>query len=585
MKSFIEYLRWLAVFKFGLVFYLVVGFLAMTVNIAHPYLSRYLTNEVILNTALDNSTRITILLQLGGGMMLLLLISAVLDLFRSIRCEMISRKLGLILRERLFDHLLRLPLPRLNDLKVGGITSRLSNDVLAVSELINHTIMVPIIRGLQIVLTIFVIFIVNWKLALIALVVLPMMLGISSVITRTLRPIYSGIHDIRSAIASRVTEVFSGIRIVRGYCREETEKGEYLRQNQKELSLNVRAKSRELTLQSSWNLLILMSSFGIICVGGYMFVKGWASMGDVIAMALYMALILNPVVMVVQSFNQAQQGLAALDRILEVLEIPCDKPDLPDAILSPSQITSIDFRNVSYAYSMDRMVLKNLNFTVNAGQTVAIVGRSGAGKSTLTDLIARFNDPVEGKILVDGIPLPTYRISSYREIIGFVEQDVTLFDTSVKENIAYGKKGATDQEIIQAARQANAHDFIEAMSEGYDTIVGERGVKLSGGQRQRLSIARAFLANPQILILDEATSNLDTESEQLVQESLELLTQNRTTFIIAHRLSTIAKADEIFVLQEGEIVERGSHEELLFVKGHYSAMIHRQQALLEPTAV
>jgi ATP-binding cassette subfamily B protein/subfamily B ATP-binding cassette protein MsbA len=290
----------------------------------------------------------------------------------------------------------------------------------------------------------------------------------------------------------------------------------------------------------------------------------------------YMFLLLNPVWSIVNSFSELQRSLAAMERVFEVLGMPADKPDRPDARLAPRVVDEIVLEHVEFEYREGRPVVRDFDVTVPGGSVVALVGRSGAGKTTVTDLVARFHDPTKGRILVNGSDIRDFRLASYRSLLAIVQQDVFLFDGSARDNIAYGRHNAHAAEIEDAARRANAHEFIEKLPEGYDTFVGERGVKLSGGQQQRLAIARAILANPQILILDEATSNLDTESEQLIQASMAELLAGRTTFVIAHRLSTVRRANLILLMEDGRIVERGTHEELMTARGMYYEMVLRQ---------
>jgi ATP-binding cassette subfamily B protein/subfamily B ATP-binding cassette protein MsbA len=286
---------------------------------------------------------------------------------------------------------------------------------------------------------------------------------------------------------------------------------------------------------------------------------------------------------IVNSFSEIQRSLAAMERVFEVLAMESDKPDRPDARDAPTIVREVAFDEVDFEYREGHPVVRDFNVVVPGGAVVALVGRSGAGKTTVTDLVARFHDPTRGQILLNGTDIRAFKLHTYRDLLGIVQQDVFLFDGSVRDNIAYGRLDATDAEIEDAAHRANAHEFIVRLPEQYETTIGERGVKLSGGQQQRLAIARAILASPQILILDEATSNLDTESEQLIQASMATLLAGRTTFMIAHRLSTIRRADLILLMEDGRVIERGSHDELMARRGMYYAMVLRQMASHEET--
>jgi ATP-binding cassette subfamily B protein/subfamily B ATP-binding cassette protein MsbA len=290
----------------------------------------------------------------------------------------------------------------------------------------------------------------------------------------------------------------------------------------------------------------------------------------------YSFLLLNPVWSIVNTFSELQRSLAAMERVFEVLGLDHDKPDQPGALDAPRVVHELRFEDVEFEYREGLPVLHDFNVTVPGGTVVALVGRSGAGKTTVTDLVARFHDPSKGRILLDGIDIRNLKLRTYRDLLALVQQEVFLFDGSVRDNIAYGRHDATDADVEDAARRANAHEFIVKLPEQYETFIGERGVKLSGGQQQRLAIARAILASPQILILDEATSNLDTESEQLIQASMADLLAGRTTFVIAHRLSTIRRADLILLLEEGRVTERGTHRELMGARGAYYDMVLRQ---------
>jgi ATP-binding cassette subfamily B protein/subfamily B ATP-binding cassette protein MsbA len=338
------------------------------------------------------------------------------------------------------------------------------------------------------------------------------------------------------------------------------------------------ANRRELALWTSWGLLIASVNVVITWYGGYLNLAGRASIGDIMAFQWYTFLLLNPVWNIVNSFSELQRSLAAMERVFEVLAMEGDKPDRPDAREAPRVVREIQFEKVAFAYREGQPVVRDFELVVPGGSVVALVGRSGAGKTTVTDLVARFHDPTEGRILLNGADIREFRLRSYRDLLAIVQQDVFLFDGSVRDNIAYARHDATHAEVEDAARRANAHEFIVRLPERYETFVGERGVKLSGGQQQRLAIARAILASPQILILDEATSNLDTESEQLIQASMETLLGGRTTFVIAHRLSTIRRAHLILLMDDGRVTERGTHEELMSARGAYYDMVRRQMA-------
>jgi ATP-binding cassette subfamily B protein/subfamily B ATP-binding cassette protein MsbA len=373
-----------------------------------------------------------------------------------------------------------------------------------------------------------------------------------------------------------VGETFAGIRVVRAFGGELRELLDYMRGRHTVLRKELFAHRRELVLWTSWGLLVAGVNVVITWFGGYLYVAGRASIGDIMAFQWYTFLLLNPVWQIVNSFSEMQRSLAAMERVFEILALEDDKPDRPGAREAPAVVQEIRFEHVEFEYREGRPVVRDFDVIVPSGAVVALVGRSGAGKTTVTDLAARFHDPTRGRILLNGVDIRDFRLRSYRDLLALVQQDVFLFDGSVRDNIAYGHHHATLAEIEDAARRANAHEFIARLPDGYETFVGERGVKLSGGQQQRLAIARALVASPQILILDEATSNLDTESEQLIQASMATLLAGRTTFVIAHRLSTIHRADLILLMEDGRIVERGTHDELMRAGGMYHDMVRRQ---------
>ena len=401
---------------------------------------------------------------------------------------------------------------------------------------------------------------------------------------RRIRPVYQATQADRTDVDARVNETFGGIRVVRSFRREPHEERSYAVGHHTIIRKFLFAERMQLVLESVWGVLIPVTMLTIVWYGGRLYLNHRIQIGDIFAFNIYLMQLLQPVWSIVSSVSQTQKSLAAMERVFEAMEMPQDKPDAPDAIDAPQRLRELRFENVSFGYRADQKVIRNISLSVPGGSLVALVGPSGAGKTTLTDLVARFYDPTSGRILLNGIDLRDLRLRSYRSLLAVVPQDVFLFDGTVRQNIAYGRRGVTDAEVEKAARRANCDDFIQQLPQGYETPIGERGFKLSGGQRQRLSIARALLADPQILILDEATSNLDSESEQLIQAALSELLRDRTTFVIAHRLSTVTHADIIVAMEQGVIREAGTHDELMERGGFYYEMVERQRQSFEVQA-
>lgn len=573
---FREYIRWLWPYRYGVAFLFVLALVRAGLEMVEPLFMRRIIDGVLLNSALDAPARLSRLHVTGGLFVLLVVSSSLIGVLRDYRQRLLNSKVMLSLRRALYERLLHLPLPTLWDMKTGGILSRLSGDVDTTTGLLQMAIVSPAISIIRLMIAVIVLFTLNWRLALTALAIIPGVMLMSFAQSRRVRPIYRSLRKDAEIIDGRVGETFSGIRVVRAFRRETRELLEYLRGRHTVLRKELFAHRREMVIWTSWGLLMGGVNVVITWYGGYLYLQGRASIGDIMAFQWYTFLILNPVWSIVNSFSELQRSLAATERVFEVLEMPHDKPDRPDAQPPPTVVETIEFRDVEFEYREGLPVVRDFNVVVPGGSVVALVGRSGAGKTTVTDLVARFHDPTRGRILLNGTDIRDFTLSSYRDLLAIVQQDVFLFDGSVRDNIAYGRHDATDEEIEDAARRANAHEFIVRLPEGYDTFIGERGVKLSGGQCQRLAIARAVLARPQILILDEATSNLDTESEQLIQASMAELLAGRTTFVIAHRLSTVRRADLILLLDDGRIVERGTHESLMAARGKYWGMVMRQ---------
>ncbi len=546
------------------------------IDMVWPLVSAHLIDRVILSHELTTEQKVGQLTGFALGMAGLFLFGSGLSWLRGLRLTLLNSRLAFQLRGALFHRILRLPMGELTEMKTGGILSRLSSDVDSTTGLLQQALLSPVLSTLRLIVTLCIIFTLNWRIAAAVIVAMPPILLVQNLWARRIRVIWKSMGQDRQEIDARVSEGLSGVRIVRGFAREQREVLAYTLGHHTVIRKQMLATRAQRSVGLIWELIMPLAQVTIIGYGGYLVVKGQATLGVLIAFQGYVWRLLEPVMQIASSISDTQRGLAAMERVFDVFDKPEEKPDPPDAVTAPARVEQIRFDHVSFAYRPDVPVLRDFDLTVPGGSVVALVGVSGAGKTTVTDLVARFYDPTQGRILLNGVDLREMRLKSFRSLLGIVQQEVFLFDGSVRDNIAYGRIQASEAEVLDAAQRANADEFIQRLPEGYDTLIGERGVKLSGGQRQRLSIARALLADPEILILDEATSSLDTESEQLIQASLDELLRDRTTFVIAHRLSTIAHADQIVVLDAGAIIEQGTHHELLRRGGRYAAMVARQ---------
>ena len=504
----------------------------------------------------------------------------------------ITHRVRVDVRRRVFDHAIRLPLHRVFSLKSGGASSIIREDAGGVGDLVFSMIYNPAGAIIQLIGILLILAFTEWRLLLGAIVLLPIVFLTHRIWIGRIRPLWRDIRATRSHIDARVTEAFGGVRVVRTFGRERTEVVNF--------ATDTHFMTRQELLGWWWNRAIdiiwrMLIPIALACVLYYVGIRiindraavaagtlaphQALTVGDLFMFIWYLASLLQPLALLASSAAGFQTSLAGLDRVLDLMEEPLESPTAPDVVtLHPAEVRGrIEMQDVSFTYpNAAAPALSDVSFTALPGQVVALVGPSGAGKTTLCNLIARFYDPDTGHVAIDGRDLRHVNTDSYRAMLAIVEQDIFLFDGTVADNIAYGRRGATDDQIADAARLANAHRFIEQLPKGYNTWIGERGVKLSGGQRQRLAIARALLAHPRILILDEATSNLDTESERLIQSSLHNLMQGRTSFVIAHRLSTITHADQILVMDHSRIIEHGKHDELMARSGKYREMVHAQ---------
>lgn len=504
-------------------------------------------------------------------------------------CTKAVNRVQTSIRKRVFEHMLNMPLHKVQQLKSGGSASLLREDAGGIADLIFSMIYNPWQAIVQLVGSFIVLVWVDWRLLAAGVLLLPVVYFTHRTWIQRIRPLYRDLRATRQKIDSNSTETFSGIRVVRTFARQKSETRRYVRGNHFSVRQTFLVWWRTRLIESIWEIIIPFSSTLLLLYGGWQILQGQLTLGDLMMFLVYLAMLLGPIATLTGSAVQFQNNLAGLDRILDLLNTETELSAIERARVAAGEqrpIRPLDrervqgeirFENVSFRYpESEKRVLSDVSFTAHAGETVAIVGRSGAGKTTLCNLVARFFEPEAGTIRLDGVPLREIELNSYRPLLGMVEQDVFLFDGSIAENIAYGNRHASQEEIELAAKAAAAHEFILASPKGYGTMIGERGFKLSGGQRQRIAIARAILADPKILILDEATSNLDSESEQLIQQSLARLLQHRTSFVIAHRLSTIKNANQILVMDAGAIVQRGTHEELLSQPGIYQQMVRLQ---------
>ena len=505
-------------------------------------------------------------------------ISVVSQWIRVLAIRRLNYKLSATLRQRLYKHLAALPLAQLTDYRTGGIISRIMSDTDQVAGGVQNAVVNPIGAMLRVACILLILIATNWKLFLAAAALIPPVILLHYFIFRRLRPLWRNIQDDRSILSSRVSDMFAGIRVVRSFRRERSEFSEFGARQNTMVRKQYYASLLGRLLMTGWTVFVPTMGIVILWYGGNMVLRHTLTLGSLVMFQTYALMLLGPITQMLDSFQALQQNLGALDRVCDVLSQKPDMPDSADAQPLNQSIPAMELRNVGFGYRPEQTVLDHINLLIEPGATVAIVGPSGSGKTTLINLIARFYDVRAGAILLNGTDIRRIRLADYRRLFAMVLQDVYLFDGTVRENIAFGKRHATPEEIVTAARRANADEFISALEKSYDTQIGERGVKLSGGQKQRISIARAILADPRILILDEATSSLDTHSERLIQASLDELMRSRTTIVIAHRLSTIVQAQRILVLVDGRIVETGTHTELLEKQGVYHAMFIQQFA-------
>jgi subfamily B ATP-binding cassette protein MsbA len=553
---------------------LTIGLVLMVINrfsgIVLPYTSKYLVDDII------GKRRVEMLMPLAAIAAAATIIQGATSFALSQVVSIAAQRAITEMRKRVQAHVLRLPISYFDSTKTGALISRIMTDAEGVRNLVGTGLIQLVGSILTAVLAVGILFYINWKLTSATLVALILFGLMMTTAFKRLRPMFRERGAINAEVTGRLTETIGGIRLVKVYTAEPRERLVFARGAHK-LFRNV-AKTITGTSAVGAGTAVLTGLIGVllIVIGGRSVLNGSMTLGDMFMYVFFIGLLAAPLVQISSIGTQVSEAFAGLDRIREIRDMATeDESDASKASIAEIE-GQVEFQDVSFEYVPDNPVLKHVSFVAPAGSTTALVGSSGGGKSTLIGLVMAFNQPKSGRVLVDGQDVSQLRLRDYRSRVGVVMQDNFLFDGSVRDNIAFSKPGASEAEVRAAARVAHCDEFVSRFPDGYDTIVGERGVKLSGGQRQRVAIARAVLADPRILILDEATSSLDSESEALIRDGLQSLRHGRTTFVIAHRLSTIESADQILVLESGEIVERGTHRELLALGGRYRQLYEKQ---------
>lgn len=565
IRKFIDYY---APYKTVFFIDLVCAAFISIVDLAYPQILRTMTNTLFTR---GSSEILATLPRIAAGLLLMYILQSLCKYYVSYQGHMMGANMERDMRQQLFDHYERLSFSYYSRNNSGQMMSKLVSDLFDIAEFAHHGPENLFISLVKIIGSFIFLFLINWRLAL-PLVALVLCMFIFSIrqnqrMQETFMENRRKIGDVNSSLQ----DTLAGIRVVQSFANEDIEREKFKKSNHAFL-ISKKDNYNCMGNFMGWNLFFQGMMYLVTLVfGGWLIARGLMDAVDLAMYALYISIFISPIQILVELIEMMQKGLAGFRRFLDVMETEPEIIDAPDAKPLVNVKGRVSYEDVSFHYSDDNTpVLSHVSFEIPAGRSIALVGPSGSGKTTICSLLPRFYDVTGGRITIDGKDVRTLTLKSLRSQIGMVQQDVYLFSGTIRENIAYGKPGADMDEIIEAAKRANIHDFIKELPDGYDTFVGERGARLSGGQKQRISIARVFLKNPPILILDEATSALDNESERWIQQSLEELSRNRTTITIAHRLSTIRNADEIIVITEDGIAERGTHESLLKQNGIYA---------------
>ncbi len=554
-------------------------FFALTaagISLVYPLIVRYVTNELLVNYEINEI--IQTIIKLGFLMIGLAILEFVCNFYIAYQGHVMGAKMEYDMRNDIFEHYQKLSFNFYDNQKTGQLMSRITNDLFDITELCHHGPEDIVISIIKFVGTFIILININLPITLIVFAFIPVMFAFAMHMKNKMNKAFKTNRERIAEINAQIEDNLSGIRVVKSFANENKEMDKFHDGNRRFVESKRNSYWQMATFHSGLGFFISLINVAVIIGGAALLTGRKIELSDLLTFLLYINNIIEPVRKLINFTEQFQNGITGFDRFMEIMNIQPDIVDKREAVTIKDVKGAIEFDEVSFRYQDTKSdVFRNINLKVEAGDYLALVGSSGVGKTTLCSLIPRFYEVTGGKILLDGTDIRNIKMRSLRKNIGIVQQDVYLFAGTVLDNIRYGKLEATDDEIIEAAKNANAHEFIMELPDGYDTYIGQRGVKLSGGQKQRLSIARVFLKNPPILIFDEATSALDNESEKVVQESLEKLAKNRTTFVIAHRLSTIRNAKNIIVLTEDGIKERGTHTELLSQNGVYAGLYRLTQ--------